>query len=73
MAARRPKATGIERTAEPLSRLSPLPPGTPEWVTAELVALTLQVWQPRYEMPLTTEDAVRILVGASQLMRTLVD
>jgi len=70
MAARRPKATGIERTAEPFA---PLPPGTPEWVTAELVALTLEVWQPRYEMPLTTEDAVRILVGASQLMRTLVD
>lgn len=70
MAIRRPKVS----TSEPTSKsVVALPAGTPAWVTTELIEQTLTVWQPRYESPLSTEDAVRILVCASQLMRTLVD
>lgn len=48
-----------------------LPPGTPNWVTQELVEHTLAVWQPRYPSPLSIEDAVCILTGADRLLRTL--
>lgn len=49
----------------------PLPAGTPAWISSELVEQTLKVWQPRYSEPLSVEDAISILTGASGLMRTL--
>jgi len=48
-----------------------LPPGTPSWISAELVEHTLRVWQPRYEATLSPEDAIGILVGAARLMNAL--
>ena len=70
MAARRLK-TGGHASAEKLRH--PLPPGTPEWITPELVEQTVAVWQPRYETPLSIEDAVAILIGSTQLLRLLME
>lgn len=70
MAARRLK-TGGHASAEKLRH--PLPPGTPEWITPELVEQTVAVWQPRYETPLSIEDAVAILIGSTRLLRLLVE
>ncbi|MDA1015162.1 MAG: hypothetical protein O3A00_12005 [Planctomycetota bacterium] len=35
-----------------------VPPGAPSWVTAELIADTLRVWQRYYDRRLTPDDAV---------------
>lgn len=48
-----------------------LPPGTPNWISAEMVLETLRVWQPKYQKPLTTEDAISILTNAARLLRAL--
>ena len=48
-----------------------LPPGLPGWVTADLLALTLEVWQPYYADPLTVEDAAAMLTGAGRLLSVL--
>ena len=48
-----------------------LPPGLPGWVTADLLALTLEVWQPYYADPLTVEDAAAMLTGAGRLLSIL--
>ena len=48
-----------------------LPPGLPGWVTAELLALTLEVWQPYYADPLTVDDAAAMLTGAGRLLSIL--
>lgn len=68
MGQRRSKATNREAVRK---NDLVLPPGTPNWVSVELVEQTLEVWQPRYETPLSTEDAVSILVGASRLLRAI--
>lgn len=48
-----------------------VPPGSPEWITTELISLTLKVWQKHYTEPLTTQDAVTILRNAGQLFGIL--
>lgn len=48
-----------------------LPPGTPQWITVELVRLTLKVWQKHYKEPLTIQDAVTIFLNAGQLFGIL--
>ena len=48
-----------------------LPRGLPGWVTADLLALTLEVWQPHYAEPLTVEDAAAMLTGAGRLLSIL--
>ena len=48
-----------------------LPPGLPGWVTADLLALTREVWQPYYAEPLTVEDAVGMLTGSGRLLSIL--
>lgn len=50
-----------------------VPPGAPLWITPELIALTLQVWQPYYEQPLTAENALEILMGAGRMIDVLSD
>lgn len=50
----------------------PLPPGTPEWITPELVDRTIRVWQPFYgKAQLSPADAVQILVGTGRLLAVL--
>ena len=48
-----------------------LPPGLPGRVTADLLALTLEVWQPHYADPLTVEDAAAMLTGVRRLLSVL--
>ena len=48
-----------------------LPSGTPSWITPELVALTLKVWQPQYVNPLSIGDAIAMIAGAGRLCRVL--
>lgn len=48
-----------------------LPPGTPTWITPDLLNLTLKVWQPFYTHDLSADDAVTILQSVGQLFRAL--
>ena len=50
---------------------SAVPSATPEWITPELIRLTLKVWQPYYSKQLTAEDAVTIVRNAGQLFGLL--
>jgi hypothetical protein len=42
-------------------------PGTPEWVTPELIDHTIRVWQPHYETPLTPDEAVTMILSVGRL------
>lgn len=48
-----------------------LPPGTPTWVTPDLLNLTVSTWQPFYVDDLSVDDAVRILQSVGRLFRVL--
>jgi hypothetical protein len=43
----------------------------PRWVTPELIEQTIRVWQPRYGLPLTDDDAVQLILTASRLGEVL--
>lgn len=42
-------------------------PALPSWITRELIAETIRVWQPYYATRLTAEDAVTVIQGVGQL------
>lgn len=48
-----------------------LPSGCPAWITAELLASTLETWQPYYREVLTAQDGVEILLGVGRLIDIL--
>ena len=48
-----------------------VPAGTPDWITVELIEATVRTWQPYYEAPLTTDDAIEILRNAGLLFDAL--
>lgn len=48
-----------------------IPPGAPSWVTAELIADTLRVWQRYYDRRLTPDDALEIILNVGQLFDVL--
>ncbi|MDZ4656593.1 MAG: hypothetical protein SH868_03340 [Bythopirellula sp.] len=48
-----------------------VPAGAPRWVTPELIAHTLRVWQPYYEIQLIPEDALEIMMGVGRLVEVL--
>lgn len=48
-----------------------VPPGAPAWVTTELIAHTIRVWQPYYDTPLTAEDALAMILGVTRLVGQL--
>lgn len=48
-----------------------VPPGSPTWITSELIDKTISVWQRFYDRPLTAEDAVEMLMRVSHLMKVL--
>jgi len=48
----------------------PVPAGAPPWVTPELLADTVRVWQPYYGR-LTSEDALGIILNVSNLFDAL--
>jgi hypothetical protein len=43
----------------------------PPWISDDLIRATVTVWQPYYDGPLTREDAIEIIVAASQLLGAL--
>ncbi len=45
-----------------------IPEGAPDWVDGELIASTIETWQPQYDEPLTEEDALEILLYIERLM-----
>lgn len=48
-----------------------VPPGTPAWITAELIEHTLRTWQPFYEDQLIPEQAVEIIMSVDRMMDVL--
>ena len=48
-----------------------VPPGTPTWITGDLIEATVQVWQPYYNEPITSEVAVEMLIHVGQLFGAL--
>lgn len=48
-----------------------VPSGAPSWITPELIAHTLRVWQPYYQKPLTPEEALEMILGVSRLSDVL--
>ncbi|MCC7290463.1 MAG: hypothetical protein IT449_00210 [Phycisphaerales bacterium] len=48
-----------------------VPPGTPAWITSELVRATRKVWEPRYGRPLSPEEAITIVLSAGRLFELL--
>ena len=48
-----------------------LPPGTPAWITAELIALTMRTWQPYYATVVSPEDAVKMITAFGGLIGVL--
>ncbi|HEY3319584.1 MAG TPA: hypothetical protein VGP72_03800 [Planctomycetota bacterium] len=44
-----------------------VPPGTPAWITKELLLQTLNVWQRSYTVRLTVENALEIIGGFGRL------
>ena len=50
----------------------PVPPsGKPRWITDELLAETIRVWQPRYGKPISDDEAVQIILSVSRLGEVL--
>lgn len=50
---------------------TPVPQGAPAWVTPELIAHTLRVWQRYYAEPLKPEDALAMILGVTELNRVI--
>jgi len=48
-----------------------IPAGTPTWVTPELIARTIRVWQPYYREPLKPEDALAMILGVTELNKVI--
>lgn len=46
-------------------------PATPAWITPELIAETIRVWQPYYRDPLAPEDAVVMMQSVGRLLKVL--
>ncbi len=57
--------------SKPLGDPAPLPPGTPDWITPDLVRLTIETWQPYYLDSLTGEEAVMMLLNVGRLFGLL--
>jgi hypothetical protein len=55
----------------PLEHQASMLEGAPAWVTEQLIASTLRVWQPFYNESLTAADALEILLGVGQLLDVL--
>lgn len=66
-----PRGSQAERSAAVPN--ASLPPGAPAWVTAELLADTIVVWQPYYSEPLTDQTALDLVLGVGRLFAALGD
>lgn len=66
-----PRGSQAERSV--VRSATSLPPGAPAWVTAELLANTIALWQPCYSEPLTDHVALDLVLGVSRLFDALGD
>ena len=57
--------------SQPSNASTGLPPGTPPWITPELVQDTIDTWQPYYADDLTIVDALEILMSVGNLIDIL--
>ena len=48
-----------------------VPPGAPSWVTPELIAHTLRVWQPYYREQLIPEDALDMILSVGRIVEVV--
>ena len=48
-----------------------LPAGTPDWISLDLLAYTIQTWQPKSIAALTPQNAVEILTLFGQLFEAV--
>lgn len=48
-----------------------VPAGAPDWITAELIQRTIEVWQPYYASVLTPEEAVTMIQAVGRLYQVL--
>lgn len=48
-----------------------VPPGTPSWVTADLIESTIRVWQPFYSHQLIPEDALEMIMAVDRLFEVM--
>ena len=48
-----------------------VPPGAPSWVTPELFDLTIRTWQPYYRTPLSSDDALTMILNVVELYGVL--
>lgn len=48
-----------------------VPPGAPSWITADLIAKTLKVWQPYYSQELIPEDALDMILNVGRIVQVL--
>ena len=53
------------------ARLSIVPAGLPDWITAELIEETIRVWQPYYASILTPEEAVTMIQNVGRLYQAI--
>ena len=58
---------GSNAVPPPLS----VPPGSPRWVTLDVIRRTIEVWQPYYRERLTADDAVAMIRNVTELFRVL--
>lgn len=49
------------------------PQGSPDWVTSDLIAQTIETWAPYYNDNLTPDDALEILMAVDRLFAVLED
>lgn len=58
---------GVVQSAAPLQIEN-----LPAWVSEELIQKTIEVWQPSYADPLTSDDAAAMIINAGRLFDTLI-
>ena len=46
---------------------SRIPPGSPDWVTSELIERTINLFQPKYDRELTADDALQMMMNVGHL------
>ena len=51
----------------------PVPDGAPAWISEELIAHTIKVWQPYYATPFGSDDALEILMNVGAVLNTVRD
>jgi hypothetical protein len=66
-----PNIAGLQRAPEPSVSPGGRRPLSMDWITDDLLRATLAAWSPRYEQPLTSDDAVEILMNVKRFSEAL--